>query len=212
MKRTHLIGLVVGLAGSVMLAQDAFGRARMYNPTLGRFMQRDPLGTSLQPPLLTSPQPILERNVSDLRFTQRDQPGEQHADGSREYGPMAQYEDGGNLYGYVDSRPLYMTDPRGLGKCLWSNGKCRNIDCDEAGCICQGDNIRCACVVKLPKPPPPPPPSNPNPCPPKKDCYCMCNRKDGGTNDPVGRMSRSECKKLPGKKTEYSFCYCKGDP
>jgi hypothetical protein len=85
MKRTHLIAVVVGFMASVMLAQDAFGRARMYNPRLGQFMQRDPLGTPVAPALAVSPEPI-ERSMSSAIYTRRDpQPAVQYADGMNLY-------------------------------------------------------------------------------------------------------------------------------
>jgi hypothetical protein len=102
MKRTHLIAVTVGLAASMMLAQDAFARARMYNPNMGRFMQRDPLGIRLAPALAASVQATAERNLSPSQFTQRD--------------PKAgrQYADGMNEYQYVRSNPVTRLDPSGL--------------------------------------------------------------------------------------------------
>ena len=51
-----------------------------------------------------------------------------------------------------------------------------------------------------------------------KDCYCMCLRPDPnkpGTNvgpNPMGRMSRTDCKRIPHRPGSlYSYCYCKGD-
>jgi hypothetical protein len=103
MKRTHLIAVVVGFMASVMLAQDAFGRARMYNPRLGQFMQRDPLGTPVAPALAVSPEPI-ERSMSSAIYTRRDPQ------------PAVQYADGMNLYQYVGGHPTMLTDPSGLYK------------------------------------------------------------------------------------------------
>jgi len=42
------------------------------------------------------------------------------------------------------------------------------------------------------------------------DCYCMC-KVNGSSNEPMGRMSRAECKKLPFAKSGVESCYCKGD-
>jgi uncharacterized protein RhaS with RHS repeats len=92
MKCARLFAVVVGFAVLADLGPDAFARYRMYNPATGTFMQRDPLGTPLEPPLA--------RNVSDSQFTQRD--------------PTKQYADGMNLYEYVRSKPSDMVDPLGL--------------------------------------------------------------------------------------------------
>jgi RHS repeat-associated protein len=67
-------------------------RARMLHPALGRFMQRDPIGTPLEPPVA--------RNVSDSRFTQRH--------------PGRQYVDGMNLHQYSRGKPTSSVDPLGF--------------------------------------------------------------------------------------------------
>lgn len=64
----------------------------MYNPSLGRWMQRDPAGTQQSPPMA--------RNVSSSGFTQPD--------------PVGQYADGPNLYQYVRGNPVVFVDPYGL--------------------------------------------------------------------------------------------------
>jgi RHS repeat-associated protein len=66
-------------------------RNRMYNPGIGSFMQRDPLGRSVHP--------ASSRNLADSRFTQRD--------------PTELYRDGVNLYQYVKSNPASAIDPEG---------------------------------------------------------------------------------------------------
>jgi hypothetical protein len=91
MKRTMLIGVVAGFAAIAAISQDAFARNRMYNPSLGRWMQRDPAGTKQTPPMA--------RNLSDSQFTQPDSAG--------------QYADGPNLYQYVRSNPITGLDPSG---------------------------------------------------------------------------------------------------
>jgi hypothetical protein len=83
MKRTNLVGVVVCIAAVAGTSQGAFARNRMYNPSLGRWMQRDPAGTQHAP--------AMARNVSSSRFTQPDSVG--------------QYRDGMNLYQYVRSAP-----------------------------------------------------------------------------------------------------------
>jgi len=86
---------IVLLAASAVLAvvcQDASARNRMYNPAVGRFMQRDnprsAMGTF--PPI---------RNSSRRRYTSRD--------------PLGCYGDGMNLYQYVLSSPYKFRDPQG---------------------------------------------------------------------------------------------------
>ena len=94
MKRTHLLTVLAGLVAVATISQDAFARGQMYHPGLGRFMQRDPVGTPLEPPMT--------RNLSASQFTQRD--------------PAEQYADGPNLYGYVSNNPVNYIDPLGLWK------------------------------------------------------------------------------------------------
>ncbi|KPK47447.1 MAG: hypothetical protein AMK72_08440 [Planctomycetes bacterium SM23_25] len=91
MKRINLVALLVGLVAIALVSQDAFARGRMYHPGLGVFMQRDPVGTPLAPPMA--------RNLSGSQFTQRD--------------PTGQYRDGPNLYQYVGSNPVNRLDPSG---------------------------------------------------------------------------------------------------
>jgi len=91
MKRT-LFGLLVAVVVAAGLASDALARHRVYHPTLGRFLQRDPVGTHVGPPAA--------RNLSDPRFTQRE--------------PAVQYADGMNLYHYMRSNPVLGQDPSGL--------------------------------------------------------------------------------------------------
>jgi hypothetical protein len=91
MKRTRLTAILVGFAAVGVLSQDAFARERMYHPGLGRFMQRDPVGTPVEQPI--------GRNLSGTQFTQRDQ--------------TEQYADGPNLYQYTRSSPVVFLDPQG---------------------------------------------------------------------------------------------------
>lgn len=91
MKRTNLIAVLLGFAPVGAVSQDAFARGRMYNPATGTFMQRDPAGMPLAPPM--------GRNLSGSKYTQRD--------------PTAQYADGMNLYQYVRSSPCVWIDPFG---------------------------------------------------------------------------------------------------
>jgi len=93
MRHTRTLAAVaVALLALAATASDAQARHRVYHPTVGRFMQRDPLGTPNESPLT--------RNLSSHEFTRRD--------------PVAQYRDGMNLYQYVHSSPSRGVDPHGL--------------------------------------------------------------------------------------------------
>ncbi len=70
-------------------------RARVYNPTLGRFVQQDPMGA-----LATVPTELTDRGAAFHPVYSI--PGAQE-----------EYGDGLNLYQYVGSRPLILTDPTG---------------------------------------------------------------------------------------------------
>ncbi len=91
MKRTNVIAVFIGFAIVLAVSQEAFARNRMYNPRVGRWMQRDPAGLPQAPPM--------GRNLSDSQFTQPD--------------PVGQYADGPNLYQYVRSNPVTGLDPSG---------------------------------------------------------------------------------------------------
>ena len=93
MGKAWLVAILFGIAAVVALPSAGFARNRMYHPTLGQFLQRDPAGTPLE-------SPITARNVSDTRFTQRD--------------AIAQYADGMHLYQYAVSSPSVGRDPLGL--------------------------------------------------------------------------------------------------
>ena len=70
-------------------------RGRIYNPTLGRFVQQDPMGA-----LATVPTELTDRGAAFHPVYSI--PGAQE-----------EYGDGLNLYQYVGSRPLILTDPTG---------------------------------------------------------------------------------------------------
>jgi len=92
MRRARLFVVLVVVAALAALPSAAFARNRMYQPTLGQFLQRDPLGTPNESPAT--------RNIADPRFTQRD--------------PTAQSSDGINQYVYVKGDPVAYSDPSGL--------------------------------------------------------------------------------------------------
>jgi len=69
--------------------------ARVYNPTLGRFVQQDPMGV-----LATSPTELVNRGAA-------------FAPVYAIPGPKEEYGDGLNLYQYVESNPLIRTDATG---------------------------------------------------------------------------------------------------
>ena len=116
MRRTNLIAILAGFAAVVTLTQGTFARGRMYHPGLGVFMQRDPAGTALEPPLA--------RNLFRSQFTRRD--------------PTEQYRDGPNLYQYVWSNPVRYVDPMGL----WGKDVHKDLTqqlATAAGIACAGD-------------------------------------------------------------------------
>lgn len=84
--------LILFLAVVVTAAIYAESAMAFHNPSTGRFMQRDPLGTALSPSF-------------DSSF--RQQPSAQ----------IRQYSNGLNLYQYVMSQPLSGLDPTGLEVC-----------------------------------------------------------------------------------------------
>lgn len=95
------------------LADDAFARGRIHHPRLGRFMQRDPLGTRIAPQLAVHSN--LTRNVSARRFTQRDPaPGLQYADGMNLYAAYHVMHGGVDPSGLLRIRVGY----RGLGPAI----------------------------------------------------------------------------------------------
>lgn len=104
-----------------VFAGDAFARGRMYNPELGRFMQRDPRGTIISP------------------FTQLNSVGEpRNLNGflpREEYNPHLQYKDGMSIYEYVGSQPTYYSDPSGLGRKKQPRKKCDCPNGEEATAV-----------------------------------------------------------------------------
>jgi len=94
MKKSSLIVVMAGLAALAALPSAAFARNRMYDPTLGRFLQRDPLGTL--------PPTHGKRNVSDPRFRIADSQAS-----IANHTTVALYE-------YGVSAPTVMVDPYGL--------------------------------------------------------------------------------------------------
>ena len=80
------IGLMLALALTVAQAASAF-----YNPNLGRWLNRDPLGDIGNPVVLTTPRPRLETRVIAV-----------------------EQADGPNPYTFVHNDPLLFLDPFGL--------------------------------------------------------------------------------------------------
>lgn len=81
--------------------------ARWYNPSTGRWLERDPLGT---------PHLSMHQTASITTHPKLDMDGPVTLDLTD---PAAQYVDGMNLYQYVGSDPLDRTDPPGLGPIEW---------------------------------------------------------------------------------------------
>jgi hypothetical protein len=84
----HVIVVMVGLLGAAMFAADAHA---MYQPSTGRWMQRDPLGVTVT--IRADNRPSYSR-------------GEIRA--------IRQYEDGANVYEYTRARPMNLVDAFGL--------------------------------------------------------------------------------------------------
>jgi len=117
MKTTRLVAVLVGLAAISLFATDA---TAMYNPSLGRWMQRDPGQGGMMP---ATPR-VGGGPVAGGAFLPRDQigmPSPRAPELSRSVGspafpslpPHAQYADGCNLYQYVRSMPTRLLDPHG---------------------------------------------------------------------------------------------------
>jgi len=84
------------LALTMMFADSALARGRYLHPGLGRFMQRDPLGSA---------EAGMGRQRELRGFLSRDINNAQR-----------EYRDGMNLYQYVNSNPVAYVDPTGLVK------------------------------------------------------------------------------------------------
>lgn len=108
-RHTRSLLLIFGTCITLVSTTDAIARGRMYNPELGRFMQRDPLGTAIQAPAIVS------RNHSSITYTERDR------------SPSIQYGDGMNLYQYQKSAPIVYLDPTGYKSWKTQNGDPLNI-------------------------------------------------------------------------------------
>ena len=96
MCRSILPVLIAALA-CVVFTTDAMA---IYHPGLGRYMQRDPHGTMLEPPTTRVAGGI---HPGGSGFIQRDA-----------IDPQAQYIDGMNLYQYLRSMPTTFVDPNGI--------------------------------------------------------------------------------------------------
>lgn len=107
--------LLVAALLFITTASPAWG---MYNPTVGRFMQRDPQGTVVMPT-------FLERSIGPVRgssFIPRDldsifrlpSDAGNAAHKNMRINPVLQYADGMSLYQYVGSSPTGYLDPSGL--------------------------------------------------------------------------------------------------
>ena len=123
------IRILVVVAACAVLSNLSFG---MYNPEMGRFMQRDPIGTAvdathtkqgslvvsaratIQPNTASasSPSTLTKEHTSGLNFKSQ-QLRKQQLIGLNVYD---QYKDGMNLYQYVSSNPGNHIDPYGLAK------------------------------------------------------------------------------------------------
>jgi len=98
MKRSTLLSVFVALLLISFAATDAMA---MLNPATGRFMQRDPLGTSIAPP--RTGKVAIQQPRTNNGFIPVDNPIQ-----------VRQYTDGMSLYQYVGSNPIHRTDAAGL--------------------------------------------------------------------------------------------------
>lgn len=92
MRKSLIVGVLLACATVLAIPVSAEARNRVYHPTLGRFLQRDPLGRSAATPLA--------RDLSSPEYTKRD--------------TTDQYRDGMDLYQYARSNPLILKDAMGL--------------------------------------------------------------------------------------------------
>jgi hypothetical protein len=98
----------------VMLAWSVpSAHARVYDPTTGRWLERDPVGTR---PMVVAPQSTLRFGSRPVEAMVPRQPVRIGSASYRESGvqPTRQYADGMNLYQYARSTPAVLTDPSGL--------------------------------------------------------------------------------------------------
>ncbi len=181
-----------------------YNRNRFYSPTLGRFITRDPNETGM--PI----QIALSINGDSLRIVLAPFDG------------IVLFGNGSNLYQYLSSRPLTVTDPLGLFSLIelvavvgiQAESEALAGAYAAAGTVAafalfktiQGvQAILLALAAEIADAA-------------GGSCYCMCikpNPHAPGTNsgpDPVGRMTKAQCMLWPqfgGKKEGYSYCYCR---
>jgi RHS repeat-associated protein len=114
---TSAKGLVYFFTGRELDTLDSnalklyYYRARTYHPTLGRFLQRDPIGYMLGIANRHTLTALYEAALNEAKKKSRTMHGKQEDDNPL----VREYDDGMNLYQYVRSMPAYALDPSGLG-------------------------------------------------------------------------------------------------